>query len=179
MLSISRITAFLRWVLSSEQLPAAPDENQGVSLGAQRCAPWLLGAEELVGGHTAKPHETQQQRFLSQLLSPERLPAMPDEPRGTARRSKHFWSWISGTEELAQQEVTRQEVTESQPAEQARFLRRLFSGEVCPRDPVRVIERRRGFLKWVLSPEECPQVQAPVGQRREEFWRWLLSGEEL
>lgn len=137
-----RRRSWLRWVLSSEQLPTASEKPRVLAAGPHFFWGWLFGGEELrehnlecalIPPHPApsrsggeefsdarlgEKSQAPRMGFLLWLLSPDVCQQVEESPR---RQSKGFWRWA-------------------------------LSSEMCPciEGPTRL--RPKGFWHWVVSP---------------------------
>jgi hypothetical protein len=195
---LGKIAAFVRWLFSSEQLPAPISDGREVRLRARSFVRWLLAGNGTVADPADQARPTPPRRFLTWLFSVEELPLLAGRPSQGVERRARFWTWLlSLTEKLPETGASP-----SRPVSHTRFFRLvvsaescpttrssrpripgfshwIVSGEPCPREDVSRPPERTGFFRCLLSSEDCEEVHAPVRRRRRDFFRWLLSRDEL
>ena len=161
-------TAFLRWLLSAEHLPAPSADALGASSRRRGFAAWLFAGDEIADTSCGPAAARHRRSWLRWVLSPGQLPAASDKPNTPAVRPTSFWGWLLGGEELRECNLR-----EKLLAPRVGFLRWLFSTTPYPES--RPTPRQRGtFLDWIAAADSCPQLSAPVTRGHAGFLRWLL-----
>ena len=165
-------TAFVRWLLSGEHLPAPPADTLGASSRRGGFTAWFFAGDELAEASCGPSAARRRRSWLRWVLSPGQLPTTSDKPRELAAGSHLFWGWLLGGEELRECSFERV-LTPPHPALSAsggENFSDAFLGEK-PRAP------RADFLRWLLSPDVCPQFEESPRRQSEGFWRSALSSE--
>ena len=168
-----RIVSFLRWIFSPEELPIPSQERHDPSPPTPGFLNWLCHDDALVADPAGETYAIPSRRFVSWVLSAEKLPTLPDEPSGALRRPQRFWRWILSGDRLPQLDATDRQV-----GARTRFLSLLRSPEDCPYSQAPEASQGRRLLRRLLAAEACPEGEAPAPQRCGGFSRWLVSPEE-
>ena len=187
-------TAFLRWLLSAEHLPASPSDTLGASSRHRGFAAWLFAGDKLAEASCGPSAARRRRSWLRWVLSPGQLPTAPDKPRVLAAGPHFFWGWLLGGEELREcnlkcvltpphpalspsggEEFSDALLEEKSRAPRVGFLRWLLSPDVCPRFEASPHGPSEGFWRWALSSETCPCVEEPPRPRPKGFWHWVVS----
>jgi hypothetical protein len=141
------IAGFLRWLFSSEQLPAIEPQHEA-DRQEQRFEGGSRSGDALIERPRQPPGRERPQRFLSWVLAPDHLPA-PGGESGVGSRPPGFLRRVFSEETLSQREAP-----ESDRAPRTGFLRRVLAPEVCAAAQEPAPGRRRRFLRWVFSRDE-------------------------
>jgi hypothetical protein len=166
---LGRATAFLRWLISAEHLPAPSADALGVNSRRGGFAARLFAGDELADASCGPAAARSRRSWLQWILSPGQLPAVSDRPSGPAVRPNFFWGWL-----LVEEELRECNLREESRAPRVGFLRWLLSTTPCPES--RPTPRQRGtLLNWIAAADSCPQLSAPVSRGHAGFLRWLLS----
>ncbi len=145
-----RISAFLRWLMAADALPAAVVKSGERTSPKKRFIAGLLAGEELAGDTGAEDHPTRRPGFLRRVFSQEQLPDLCDTC-GTIERP---------------------------PTRVRGLLAWILSSEECPRrEPLP--RRATRLVQSVLASEACPTVEAPTSKSGVGFVHWLFAREDL
>lgn len=167
------MVVFVRWLISSEQLPP-PGTMPDRAARAPGFLHWLLRTEMPCTDQPAPRDRNAPKQFASWLLSREELPNAWHESGEMRRPPQRFWRWVFGAESLP--ETERDSL---QSIRRDRLFHRLFSSEVCPQREPLPRSGPRGFTGWLLSAETCPQLERTKRRRRKGFLHWLSAREQL
>lgn len=145
-----RISAFLRWLVAADVLPAAVVKSGKRVSSKRRFITGLFAGEDLAGDTGDEDHHARRPGFLRLVFSQEQLPDLCD----TCGR------------------------VERPPTRPRGLLARILSSEECPRrEPTP--RRATRFVQSVLASEVCPTVEAPRSKSRVGFVHWLFAREDL
>lgn len=165
---LRRIAAFLRWLLSSDQLPDAPNGDDTPRPRTPGFTRWLLTGSEPLGFDVARSKAAPDTRALG-LFASDVLPERRPRPH---RSDVGFLSGVLSSEICPHREPTTSPM-------QAGFLSYTLRQERCPETQSAGSQGHGGVLRWLASREICPTVEAQVPGRRRTWLRWLLSREDL
>ena len=152
-------TAFVRWLLSGEHLPAPPADTLGASSRRGGFTAWFFAGDELAEASCGPPAARRRRELpIANCQSP-----IEDQPRcaGVGDLQSAFGNWHLAIHQKR--------------APRVGFLRWLLSPDVCQRFEEPPRRQSEGFWRWVLSSETCPCVEEPPRPRPKGFWHWVVS----
>lgn len=170
-----RVAAFVRWLVSTEELPVATDQEPAETSSAPRFSTWLVAGEELAQSLGGVAQPVRRPGFVQRILSRELLPDLQAEPRTTSERTPALGP---GSVEDPPLPKPRGGIPK-QTRPRRTFVSWLLSVEECPHSKSTPTGRGEGFVRMVVVSELCPTTGGQARQRRSGFLRWLLTPEEL
>ncbi len=145
---VERVVAFLKWLVTSEQLPASSCGSGEPLQRGRGFEHWLFGKERLAEGSVPQTPRIQRRVFLTWILSQDQLQAVDGRSLQVPEHRQSFWSWLLGKEELPSIGVSK---NHERPC--GGVLRSLLSAETLARQPEAASAKPRGFVRWLLSRE--------------------------
>ncbi len=145
---VERVVAFLKWLFTSEQLPASSGDFGEPPPRGRGLEHWLFGKERLAEESSSQTSRIQRRAFLTWVLSQDQLHTVDGRSLQAPEHRQSFWSWLLGGGELPS---TR--LPENQERSQGGFFRSLLSSETLAGQPEKALAGRQGFVRWLLSRE--------------------------
>ncbi len=145
---VERIVAFLKWLFTSEQLPASSDGSGEAPRRGRGFEHWLFGKERLAEESFPQTPRIQRRGFLTLVLSQDQLQTVDGRSLQVPEHRQSFWSWLFSGGELPSTNLP-----ENRERPQGGVLRSLLFAETLARQPQTASAKPRGFVRWLLSRE--------------------------
>jgi len=157
-----RVAAFVRWLVSTEELPVATDQEPAETSSAPRFSTWLVAREELAQSPGGAAQPVRRPGFVQRILSRELLTDLQAEPRTTSERTPALGP---GSVEDPPLPKPRGRIPR-QTRPRRTFVSWLLSVEECPHSESTPTGRGEGFVRQVLASENCPSVEKRVQKQQ-------------